>query len=896
MKFYRALLALYPERFRDEYGDELCRAFAERMRGRSWPVVIGAAIADVVPNAVAAQWDILRHGAAAGTTVPAFSGDVRFALRQIRRAPLLSGVVIAVIALGIGINAGLLTVLNTYAWRPAPGIPPDAALARLRPMTPREQGGGLTDVWVSYPDIRDLRKRRDVFADVAAWSSTRLPVDLAGGPENIMVSYTTANFFRTLHVMLAAGSGFSGDLDQSDTPVAVIGHSIWLTRFGGTLDVIGKTIRVMNVPFTIVGVAPERFSGIDVSHFGEPMIWVPLGARAALAPGAANDLTTRDAAVLRSVVRLAPGVRPGDVERLTSALAARFAREDSTHAGLSIPAERLTGIAEGKADRTELVAAFSLVVALVVVITCTNVSALLLGRAAARRREIGVRLALGATRRRLIRQMLTESLVYALAGTLLGLALYVPTIKIAYATMPEIVYGLEPQPATFLFAMLFAVTATIVFGLAPALHATSADIGEVMKNSGNHAIRRTRLQMIFVVVQLACSQPVLVVTSLVLADLRQGANDNADKAPATVVTMSSMIFRPNSAGGAGSVAGERNVIAGPDVLRAIRRRVMMIPGVQSAAISTGGSLPTRTFIQGQGVSFELPGQGAGSATGRLRPLYVTANYFATLGIPLRRGRTIGIGEDQAGSTAIVVNQAAVDLLWPREDPIGKRLVRRVTQGLDVTTSLEVIGVAGTAPYANEESVPMVFASLLTASSGWDATITVRTASDARTYVPPIRGAIREVEPYAAIANVITLAERYAGEQREAWLSNAAAFAVGAAALLLASLGLYVILAFAVVQRTRETGIRLAMGATSGVIVRQFFRNGVTVATIGLAIGLPLTVAGIYLVKASLLGFTVRSVATVTVVVPVLVVVAALASWLPARRAGRVDPMIALRSE
>jgi len=901
MRFYRALLELYPEHFRDEYRDEMCRAFAERTRSRSRVVTVALAIADVVPNAIAAHWDILRHGAAVGTAVPAFSGDVRFAIRQIMRTPLLSGVIIGVIALGIGINAGLLTILNRFAWQPAPGIPADAALARIKPVAARETGE-LRPAFLSYPEILDLRERRDVFADIAAWRSTTLPVDLTSGAESITVSYTTANFFRTLRVTLAAGSGFPDDVDQSTAPVAVIAHNLWMTNFGGSPDVIGKTIRIMNMPFTIVGVAPERFSGVDALNIGRAIVWLPFGARAMLEPRS-DELTRRDATIFRVVARLARGVRPADVDRKTAVLAAHLAQElPAKHARLSIRAERLTGIADGTADRTELVAAFLLVAALVVVITCTNVSALLLGRAAARRREIGVRLSLGATRVRLMRQMLTEALVHALAGALLGLALYIPTIKIAYALMPEIVYGLQPEPATFLFAMLFAFATTIVFGLAPALHATSADIAEVMKNSGNHAIRRARLQMTFVVIQLACSQPVLVVTSFVLSDIRHSANDNAGQAPASVVTMVSEIFRPQT-DRAGLAANNAQSLTKPTALAAIRERLTRIPGIRSVAISTEGFAdpaaqppfgPNQSVIIRGEHTFEVTRNGA-SVPVSVKQLYVSADHFATLGMPLVRGRAIGAEEDHPGSSTVVVNQAAAELLWPGEDPIGKRLTRRTGEA-GPSAALEVIGLAGIAPYDKEDATPMVFAPLSTAASGWFATIAIRTSGDARPYVASIRAAIRELEPYAAVGEVITLAERYAGQRREEVQSNAAAFAVGIAALLLASLGLYAIIAYAVTQRTREIGIRLAMGSTPRGIVRHFFRSGLVVSVIGLAIGLPITIAGIYVVKASLVGFTVQNVAAVLVVVPVLIAVAALASWLPARRAGRVDPVIALRTE
>jgi predicted permease len=899
MRFYRALLHLYPADFRAEYGDELCRAFAENTRGRSAPAVVAAAIGDVVPNAIATRWAMLRHGASGGMALPTPGSDIRFAMRQIAHAPLFSGVVIAVIALGIGINTGLLQTLNTYAWRPAPGIERSAQLARLTPAV----NSRVNNVYVSYSDILDLRERRDVFTDVAAWGSTSrsnaLAVDFGGGAEQASIAYTTGNFFRMLRVPLAAGSGFPDDVDLTTAPIVVLGHSLWMTNFGGSTDAIGKTIRIMNIPFTIVGVAPPLFTGVDVMNLGRATIWIPLGARGLLEPETRDDLMRRDDVFLESAVRLAPGVGAGDVDRMTRALAARVSMLDpKTHNRFRFRAERLTGMSGGDGGTKELIVAFLLVAAFVVVITCTNVSALLLGRAVARRREIGVRLSLGATRVRLIRQMLTESLVFAVAGALLALLLYTATVKIAYAMVPELIWGLEPEPATFFFAAAFALAHTIAVGLAPALHATSADVAEVMKNSGNHAIRRSRLQATFVVIQLASSAPVLVVTSLVLADLRGSVNANADKAPASVVTMRTELVGPAYGDGPTGVSQDSATVAARATFGLIRRRLEEVPGVESAAMSRNGA---------RNVSFEVPE--AGNATPQVNQVHVTPGYFSTLGIPIVRGRAIGADDDRPGSVAVVVNQEAANLLWPGTDPVGRRLVRRSRGADGESTTLVVIGVAEKAPY-DEAETPQVF----TALSSVDATngrraarsaelviimpvgITVRTTGEARLLVPSMRAAIREIEPFALINGVTTLAERYAGRRREAIQMNLAAFAIGIAALVLASLGLYAIIAFAVAQRTREIGIRLAVGATAGDVVRQFFRDGLKVTAIGLAIGLPVAIVGIRVVQASVLGFTIQNVAAVLLVVPVLIVVAGLASWLPARRAGRVDPLIALRSE
>lgn len=884
MRFYRALLRLYPKGFRAEYRDELCHAFAERTRNLSAPAAFVAAITDVVPNAIGAHRDNLRHGTSGGMSLPTVAGDIRLALRQIRSTPLFSGVLIVVIALGIGINTGLLTTLNQYAWQPAPGIVSDGRLARLTPTVVSVRTDRPIDAWLSYPDILDLRERREVFSEVVAWDRTSLATDFGAGAESVDVYHVTANYLRMLGVTLAAGTGFPDGTDQAAAPLVVIGHSLWMTHFGGSPEAIGKTIRIMNLTFTVVGVAPPRFVGVDVLRLGSPSIWVPLGARALLAPETRDDLRRRETVFLDAVVRMAPGVSASDIGPLTAVFATRLAQEDpESHRRFAFQAERLAGMRQERSDTQELVIAFFIIAALVVVITCTNVSALLLGRAVARRREIGVRLAIGATRMRIIRQMLTEALVLGLAGALVGLLLYTITIKIAYATIPEVIYGLDPSPDTFFFAAVFALVATITFGLAPAVHASKADIGEVIKNSGTLQIRRGRLQAGFVVIQLACSIPALVVTSLVLTDMRRGMNDNA--APASVVTMASRMA--SGLESRDSVAAA----AAPATYARVKQRLEAIPGVQSVGIDA-----MEAFFYGREVSLSFEDPAGVSAGPRVRQFFVTPGYFAARDIPLVRGREMGRGEDHAGSVAVVVDEEVASRLWPGADPIGRQLVRR-SDPSGASTTFEVIGVAGKALYDDDaERQPRVYVPLATASALYGVNIAVRTAGEARPFVPPIRAAIREVEPLATVGSVSTLAEQYAGRRREALLSNLAAFAVGAAALLLASLGLYAIIAFAVAQRTREIGVRLAMGATSGDVVRHFFKGGLKVTAVGLAIGLPATVAGIILVKASLIGFNVQKVAAVMLVVPVLIVIAGLASWLPARRAGRVDPLDALRSE
>jgi predicted permease len=815
-------------------------------------------------------------------------GDIRFALRQIRRTPLFSGVIIAVIALGIGINAGLLTALNTYAWRPAPGIAPDRRLVRITPTAASSASAQPRAVLFSYPDIQDLRTQRNIFEDVAAWRTTRFPADFGSGAEAVTAVYTTANFFRVLRVALAAGAGFANDAGAD--PVVVISHLLWLTHFAGSTDAIGKTIRVMSQPFTIVGVAPPRFAGVNRAG-NDATIWMPVGATALLEPDRTDALVRRDALSFQTVARLASGVDADGVTRLTAPLASRMARaEPNTHRALSISAERLTGMRSGLGDTAETIVAIFLVAALVVVITCTNVSALLIGRAVSRRREIGVRLSLGATRLRIVRQVLIESLVFAVAGGGIALLLYVVVVKAASATIPDVVYGLQPEPATFLFAAIFAVVTTVAAGLAPALHASRVDVGEAIKNSGAQAVGRARLQATFIIVQLACSQPVLVLTSLVLINLRVAAMSATDKPPASVLTMTSELRMVASVAELTHTARDSAARANRATFDGMRRRLREIPGVQSVAMSTGPGDQT----------FEAPD--AGTSNEDIRLVYVSPEYFATLGMPVVRGRVFGVEDNRGGFGGVVINEETARLLWPGENPIGKRVVRREhvlpAEGVaGSSTALEVIGVVGFESYQRDRTTAMLFVPIANAGSVRSVSIAVRTAGgNARLVLPTIRAAIREVDALATVADAATLAEQYEARAREDTISNAGAFAIGFAALLLASLGLYAIIAFGVAQRTREIGIRMAVGATASDVVRQFLRNGLEVTAIALAIGLPLTIAGIRVVKASVVDFNPTNVAAVMLVIPVLVGIAALASWLPARRAGRVDPLVALRSD
>jgi cell division protein FtsX len=366
---------------------------------------------------------------------------------------------------------------------------------------------------------------------------------------------------------------------------------------------------------------------------------------------------------------------------------------------------------------------------------------------------------------------------------------------------------------------------------------------------------------------------VLIVTSLVLADIRAHSSSSTT-APASVLTLQADLIRATA---------DSTRLAKPTEIESMRRRLATINGVQSVGIST--SVDRASFATSGDVTNGFD----------VKRRYVTPGYSAVLGISVR-GSAIGGEEDRIGSVAVVVNDALARALWPGQDAVGKRLVMRERDDDHRATTLRVIGVAAQPAYASEPPSPEVLLPMATRTTIKYAEIAVRTSGDARGFVPRIRETIREADPLAAVRTVATLAEQAAGRRREDAQANAAALAIGVVALLLSSLGLYAIIAYSVAQRTREIGIRLAVGATSADVARQFFKHGVIMAAVGVVIGAPLTVVGIQAAEANPPELTFSNVAAVVFVVLVLLLVAAGASWLPARRAARVDPLNALRAE
>ena len=816
--------------------------------------------------------------------------DLRFAFRQIARRPLASATIVGVIALGIGVHAGILSFYQAVALRPAAGVRPNDALVRLRGKERPPESERWSPREFSYPEYLELAARADLFAATTAWTTSVISLDV-GDPEratSARMVFVTDKYFETAGVRMALGSalrmparadGGEGEL------VAVISDAMWRTVFGGRGDVIGRVLKVNDALVRVVGVAPPRFNGLTVSGADRTM-WMPLASRTSVLRTTRRSLVDRDSALLSAAALVAAGVSiegASVAAQLVSERAVRRMTPDLDRRIRSTDVVPLRSRTELPEDPQILFVslAFGLIDILVLVLACTNVSALVVGAGMARCQEIAVRLSLGAGRGRIVRQLLTESSVLAIAGGGAGLILYRAFASIAANS----VVGIEiaPDLATAGFTLVVALATGIFFGLSPALHATKTDVAEVLKTGGSSggASARTRLQSAFVVVQIAVTQPLLIGIAVMLA----------------------MIVRQNERGVEESVTS-RVVEIGFDVrtvapeararLHAAMHDLETMPGIERVISNANG----RELLD-----FAVRAESRGGLL-RDTPVQVhleeaSPGYFTLLGVPIVRGRDL-VGPDTAArDRAVLISTDVAHELWGNADPIGRRFTQ-VAHGQTLDRAAIVVGVYDASRGTTRGPGRRVFA---IDNSGWrDFSYLARTTGPARPRIRDIRERLHKTMPDLPVESIETLQDAFATEQRALMQVGTGVGTAGVLVLVLASIGLYGVIALAVAQRRREIGIRIALGAKPVEVVTLLFLQGLRLCGLGLLIGLPLSIGALAAVGhvmvltgengalpvnptviGVLIGFTVT-------------VVAAFATWLPARRAAIVDPMIALKTE
>ncbi len=807
--------------------------------------------------------------------------DLRHAVRSLSRAPGLVIVVVLSLALGIGANSTVFSLMNAVVLRPMPADRPEE-LAILYTSESDGRKWGTT----SYPDYLDFRDDVRAFRSLGAYSVA--PIQLASGDDparRVLGGIATGNYFTTLGVEAALGRTLQPADDEAPgaSPVAVLSHSLWSRAFGSDPTVVGRTVRVNGHPFSVVGVLPERFKGLMMGL--APDLWVPTAMVGAANPSS-DLLTQRGGRSLMVVGRLAPGVdiraARAELDGVMSRLAAEHVA-DSGRVATLLPEREARVMPQARGALVGFFGLLLAIVALVLAIACLNVAGLMLARTTTRRREIGIRLALGASRARLVRQLLTECVLLSLLGGAAGLLLAQWGTDLLLAFRPplpfDVVIDLRPDGRVLAFTILIAMATGIGFGLAPALEAVRPDVQPALRDTAGGP-RRSRMRSVLVVVQVALTVVLLAGAGLFLRGLERAVTLDPGFVPENLHALS---FDLELTG----YSTERGWAFQEQLLE----RVSALDAVESAAITE--YLPmslgwSRTTVSVEG---EPPHEGSPPeiSTG-----IVSAGYFKTMRIPIVHGREFSSSDRDGSQPVAIVNQKFAEMHWADQNPIG----RRITFDENGQTGwMTVVGVARNGKYQliNEDPRPFVYV-LSSQAATEQLTLVARIPGDPRQGLAAIQSVLRSLDPTLPVFEIRAVEELLGVTLTPLRMVSSLLAGFGVLGMLLAAIGLSGLVAFSASQRTREIGIRLALGAVPEQILSLVLGQGMRLAWLGLAIGSVLAVAVTGLVRSWLFGVSSADPLTYAAVTLLITGVTLLAAWIPARRAARVDPMVALRQE
>jgi putative ABC transport system permease protein len=804
--------------------------------------------------------------------------DLRYALRVLAKKPGFTLVAVITAALGIGANTAIFSVVNAVLLRPLPFEDPGrlVVLWEVHPkMVLRNERAN-----VSPANFADWRDQNQVFEEVAALDR-QLGFNLSDGgtPERIQGARASASLFTLLGVQPMLGRAFLPEEDQDGkSQVILLSHRLWQRRFGSDPDIVGKTLKLNLRGFTVVGVMPREFTFPEDVEF-----WVPMASDA-------DELKTRDFHYLNVIARLKPGVTMDRAQTEMSVIARRLEQqypESNAQRGVQLDSLQKYLVGDVKPALLVLLGA----VGFVLLIACANIANLLLARAASRQKEIAIRTALGATRLRVVQQLLTESVLLALMGGTLGLVLALWGVDLLVRLSPGDLPGLGKvgvDGRVLGFTLAVSLLTGLVFGLLPALQATRLSLNETLKEGGRSSSegagpRRTR--NLLVVAEVSLSLILLVGAGLMIKSFLRLSEVNPGFRPDHLLTlrMSPTIskFHDQDEG----VAFYQQVI----------QRMAELPGVESVGAITHpplSHLNLRLAFAIEGRPPAAPGEEPSVEARAISP-----DYFQTMDIPLIKGRDFTPHDNRKSAPVVIINEAMARRYWQDEDPIGKRLS---LEGLGAPLALEIVGVVGNVKHWGlDQDVrdelywplfqrPLVFMTLM-----------IRTKTDPAVLADAVRREAAAIDKDQPVYMVKTM-DQWVSESVAQRRLNMLLLAVFAAvAIILAAVGIYGVMSYSVTQHTREIGIRVALGARAGDVLRQIVGQGMMLATAGVAIG----VAAAYMMAKLLSGFsgllygvTATDPTTFAGIALLLLVVALVACWMPARRATKVDPMVALRYE
>jgi predicted permease len=817
--------------------------------------------------------------------------DLRYAVRVLAKSPGFSIAAIVTLALAIGVNTAMFSLVNTAVLAPLPFDDADRFVRLWR----QSQDGSETDVF-SYLDYVEYRDRSDVFEELIAHAYVPTGVETADGSETRFGQIVTGNYFTTLGVEALHGRALTAEDDctPGGHPVVVLSHRYWRRTLGGDPEAIGHTITLGGHPFTIVGIARKGFVG--ATPIPSPDLWVPMMMLGQLRHDSLTDLEERASSFLMVMGKLKPGLSMEQAQARLAVTASQLKevdpeRYESEHVVL-VPADGIIPMTPGMRRIAFAISTLiMLMVGLVLIVGCANIANLLLARSTIRRREMGIRLAIGAPRWRVVRQLLTESVLLATLGGAFGLLLAIWMMDLLVASLPrlpfnialELDFGIDQR--VFAFTAAAALLSGVFFGLFPALGATKVDVVSSLKDDrgvGRFGFKRARVRNALVVVQVASSLVLLVVAGLFVRSLTSGRAIDPGFDHDNVLAVTCDLG-----------ARDYDAAQSADFCERLLKRARALPGVEATAIEAPPPLTlsmsaTGFWIEDRSYSDE--------DEERVSVTYSVASNdsFRTLGIPLLRGRDFTKQDTGDAPRVAIVNQAFVDRYWPEQDPLGKRISKTGPEG----PFLEIVGVAATIKYVliGEEPRPYVYVPLSQNPNTPIATLLLRSSGDPLTLAPPIRALIREIDPNITLWDTSRLTDMISFILLPARFAAVGFGLFGLLALLLASVGLYGVMSYTVSQRTHEIGIRTTLGAQRGDIIRLMLKRGIRLTAIGLVIGLAISLAGTRLLSALLYEIGTTDPLTFVGVSVLLAAVAVLACYLPARRATKVDPMVALRCE
>ena len=860
-RFYRALLHLYPSSFRIEYGEEMTAVFVQQW-AYATPVgkvaLLLSATSEELLNALAVHWAILIQ-------------DLRYTVRALNRSRGFACTAVLVTALGVGANTAAFSVADFVLIRPLP-FPEADNLARLCE-GPRTGAGWGCMNQLSPANYRDFKTLSTSFEDMGAFADDAVNLVGGGEPRRLQITPVTAEVLPVLGVKPALGRVFETvDIDRT---AVVISYGLWQSQFGGDPDVLGRSVTLNGAPYTIIGVMPRAF------YFPtrQTQLWTPLAFDTA-------DLESRTNSYIEAVGRLKPGVTFEQARTELELIAGRLARdypETNAETGISFyrmrdnmsPRFRVMLLALGGASLCLLL------------LTCANLANLLLARAAARERELAVRSALGAGKERLLRQLITESVILALLGGATGIAVAAAGVPLFSSLVPPTLpIDMEPSLDVRVlgFAGAFTALTGLGFGLFPAIRAARrTEFTALREGSRVGGGAKQRLRAVLVTIEVTMSVILLITLGLLIRAVWRVQSIDPGFAPQSVLTLKTALPRPKY----------DNPVERGAYYDRVLTEVRSLPGVRSAAFITGLPMVVTGLITG----VEVPGQETRNyRTAGVSHRWVTSEYFKTLGIPLRRGRDVEESDTRDRAWVAVVSESFAERYWPGQDPIGKTFGHR-------GATRTIVGVVGDIKVRGLERTnePQIYLPAVQTQDRLPAVfdpkdLVIRHSGQTEALTSAVRQIVRAVDPEQPISDVRTMEEVLARDtaSRRGQLRVLGAFAL--VAVVLSAVGIYGLLAYTVSQRSQEIGVRLALGAEPSRVGRMIVTDGMRLALLGIVPGVLLAYAAARGMSALLFGIAPDDPATFATAVGVALLMALAGSVVPAIRAVRISPISVLKTE